>query len=550
MCQKGEIQASPIATKTPLPSTLTCIPSNTHFRVKTISITIGKFQAELFMFSPRNLPMFFLLLGITVRVVRWALAFPLWGDEAFIAVNLLDRDYLSLLQPLRHYQIAPLGFLWSEKFSFNLLGTSELALRALPCLAGCASLWFFWKACCRMFSWKVGLWALSILAVSYYPIRHACEIKPYANDLLASSVLLWIFSIHFQNKESTTAWVLLATLAPVLLFLSFPAVFIALGVWAGMIACDAKSWSVKKLSLRGAALLLICLAFLGHLRLVADQQFHNEQQKHQAYWDSTFPPANPIRFLPWFLETHAGNMSAYPMGGKNWASSIQAMLCMLGIMVLAKRKQWALMVALLAPFFLNLVAAAMGRYPYGGSARVAQHLAPAICMMIALGLATCLKFIPKPKVKSTLLRSAFVVLSGIGFLFLGRDVLHPYKSEEDTLVRSMIRSSLLDTTLEKPLVITRPKEQLDPGIEWYLRTTQGYLKWMTFDEFQTKGKVLPLRWLWLAGKDEQGEYLNDIPPDMLNGINLEHLKGYYFPLGRDRTERLQAELIQTLPGNP
>ena len=502
------------------------------------------------MFFPRNLPLFFLLLGIIARVGRWGLAFPLWGDEAFVAVNLLDRDYLGLLQPLRHYQIAPLGFLWSEKFSLNFLGTSELALRALPCLAGCASLWFLWKACCRMFSWHVGLLALSILAVSYYPIRHACEIKPYANDLLASSVLLWIFSIQLKRKESDMAWVFLATLSPVLLFLSFPAVFMALGVWSAMIVCNSKPWNVRSLYLPGLALLLICIAFLGHLRLVADQQFQSEQQKHQAYWDSTFPPANPIRFLPWFLETHAGNMSAYPMGGKNWASSIQGVLCMLGILVLAKRKQWALLVVLLAPFFLNLVAAAMGRYPYGGSARVAQHLAPAICMMIAFGLAVCMKSISKAKLKSILVKTALVILTVIGFLSLGRDVLHPYKSKEDMLVRSLLGSSLLDTTLERPVVVTRTKEQLDPVFEWYLRTLPGYVAWMHFDEFQSKGKVTAMRWLWLVGKDERGEYLNDIPPDMLNGITLEFLKGYYFPLGRDRTERLQAELIQTLPANP
>jgi hypothetical protein len=35
-------------------------------------------------------------LGVIGRLVRYFLQFPIWGDEAFICFNLLDRDFAGL----------------------------------------------------------------------------------------------------------------------------------------------------------------------------------------------------------------------------------------------------------------------------------------------------------------------------------------------------------------------------------------------------------------------------------------------------------------------
>ena len=51
------------------------------------------------------------VIGLVWRLVRYSLAFPLWGDEAFLAVNFLTRDLAGLARPLEFDQIAPPGFL-------------------------------------------------------------------------------------------------------------------------------------------------------------------------------------------------------------------------------------------------------------------------------------------------------------------------------------------------------------------------------------------------------------------------------------------------------
>ena len=76
------------------------------------------------------------LSGLVWRTVRYALAFPLWGDEAFVAVNFLTRDFAGLARPLEYFQIVPPGFLWSEWLAVRTFGASERALTVGPVLVG------------------------------------------------------------------------------------------------------------------------------------------------------------------------------------------------------------------------------------------------------------------------------------------------------------------------------------------------------------------------------------------------------------------------------
>ena len=50
--------------------------------------------------------------------------YPLWWDEAFVAVNFIRRDYLDLLRPLNYGQVCPILFLWCELTVVKILGFS------------------------------------------------------------------------------------------------------------------------------------------------------------------------------------------------------------------------------------------------------------------------------------------------------------------------------------------------------------------------------------------------------------------------------------------
>src|SRR5687768_2654679 len=83
----------------------------------------------------RRLSLALVTIGVLWRLIRYGLQFPIWGDEAFVCVNLLDESYVALTGPLHCGQVAPLLFLWGELAVYQVLGGSEWAVRLLPLLA-------------------------------------------------------------------------------------------------------------------------------------------------------------------------------------------------------------------------------------------------------------------------------------------------------------------------------------------------------------------------------------------------------------------------------
>ena len=89
----------------------------------------------------------------------------------------------------------------------------------------------------------------------------------------------------------------------------------------------------------------------------------------------------------WLLDMHTGTMMAYPVGDKHGGSVVTFLLVVAGDWRFIARTARAILAMLLAPFALGLVAAALGKYPYGGTARTMQYVAPSICLLMGLGMA-------------------------------------------------------------------------------------------------------------------------------------------------------------------
>src|SRR4029077_7850344 len=85
----------------------------------------------------------FVALGILPRVAPYSMNYPLWWDEAFVAVNFIRRDYFDLLRPLDYGQVCPILFLWSELTILKLMGFSEWSLRLFSLVCAVAGVVLF-----------------------------------------------------------------------------------------------------------------------------------------------------------------------------------------------------------------------------------------------------------------------------------------------------------------------------------------------------------------------------------------------------------------------
>ncbi|MCG8347258.1 MAG: hypothetical protein MI924_05695, partial [Chloroflexales bacterium] len=84
-------------------------------------------------------------IGVLIRLLQYLANRSIWFDEARIALNITNRSFAELLQPLDYDQAAPLGFLLIERLAVKVLGNSEYALRLWPLVGGIASLFLFYR---------------------------------------------------------------------------------------------------------------------------------------------------------------------------------------------------------------------------------------------------------------------------------------------------------------------------------------------------------------------------------------------------------------------
>ena len=413
----------------------------------------------------------FVGLGVVLRLFRYARNFPLWGDESFVAVNFIAHGYGDLLRPLDYGQICPLLFLWIERWVVVHLGFSEWTLRLFPMACSLASVFLFRHVAGRVLGGLPLLLAVAIFAVSFHPIRHAAEVKPYASDLLIALLLLGL-ALEWRRTPDRTSWLwLLAVFVPIAVALSHPAVFVGGGVSLGL---AAPIWRRKRPA-EWIPLLLYQAAmvgtFLGLFLLFTHLQERVALKGLRTYWADSFPPLNsPGMLLRWLVQVHTGTMFAYPGGGRDGASSPTFLVVAFATVLLWRRGRRDVVVIFLAPFALAMTAAALRRYPYGNEARQMQFVAPAICMLTGLGAARLLQAIPRPRGRSGLSVLALLLLTGFGAASMVGDVAHPYRFLYDQQAREFARRFWPDQARGAELACLRGDFGIKPRKPKNLRT--------------------------------------------------------------------------------
>ena len=405
----------------------------------------------------------FLVIGVLARVIRYYLCFPLWDDESFLCVNFIDRSYAELLQPLDYHQVAPVLFLWIERAAVQAFGFNEYALRLIPFISSLLSIFLFRRVAGQLLSGPALLFAVATFAVSYPEIRYAAEAKPYGTDMCLSLLMLSLV-VEWCRSRNHRLLQALAAMMPIVLGLSYPAVFAAggLSLVVGLVLLRQAGafrewlwWSVWNVAL--VVSFVVWFSLVGRTQSGAEGEFMGE------YWKQNFPPVGQIWLLPfWLLKTHASDFLAYPLGGPNWASSATLVICLAGLWRLGQQRKMVWLALLLCPAGLHFLAAALQKYPYGGHVKFSQYLAPMICCLIGVGLVQFLEWRSRYGYSAT---RGFWVISGImlaiGAGDIGRDLVNPYKTRSDDRARAFARSFWVGTHYAEEVVCLKSDQGLD-----------------------------------------------------------------------------------------
>ncbi|MBI1830395.1 MAG: glycosyltransferase family 39 protein [Planctomycetes bacterium] len=372
-----------------------------------------------------------------------------------------------------------------------LFGTAEWSVHLFPMLVGLLALGLFWQACCKSFSPIAAGFAVCVLAVAYYPVRHACEVKPYAFDLLYAVVYLWLTLKHMRScdpsphpREDNRWLAALAIVTPIAVFSSYPSVFVG-GAVSIVLLPDMRtgSWTRRiwfalfNIALVGS--FLIHYGMIGHHQVDAEEAARTREFLRN-YWKDAFPPDEIVQWPLWLVKVFTGNMLAYPIGAKNGGSTLTLLFVLIGSVSLWRDGKRALLALCWLPFGLNLIAALLNKYPFGDSARITLHLAPFICILMAHGLAAALEWIRDPTWRSRVHLAIHVALLAYGIISIGRDLASPYKTEHDRDVRLLARDIGQRVAPAEPIVLGHQRdEDVLPEFLWNLRAQRLDLRWQS-----------------------------------------------------------------------
>jgi hypothetical protein len=379
------------------------------------------------------------LLAVSWRTVRYLMKFPLWGDEAFLAMSILTRSARGMVGSLEYGQIAPIGFMLCEWLVTRVAGVTEMGLRFLPYLIGLATVWLYWGLAAAMVGPRTTMICVAVFAAAYFPTRYGVELKPYGLDLLVALVLLRLALWMLKAPQSVGRGLALSAATAAGVWFSYPSAFVAGAIGLVMTRRLLRQPDRRLLGVWAVYGVGLLSSFFLMLRIQANPQLQSSPWYQEIpMWTRAFPPVkDPLKFAWWLVDTHVGELLAYPVGGRHGASTIPFLLVVVGSAALWRKNREQLLL-LLGPLPLMFVAAAMHRYPYGGGPRVSLFMAPAFCLLVGCGLAVTCQWWDRRRRQQRARPVVVIALASMAVAGIVRDVFRPYVDKSYVKCRAAI----------------------------------------------------------------------------------------------------------------
>ena len=343
-------------------------------------------QKVISFLSSSRLSWIIIAFGILIRLVQYLYNRSLWADEAVLALNIVNRSYLELLQPLDYDQAAPIGFLIVEKIAVQLFGDNEYSLRLFPLVFGIISLLLFFHLAKRCIPKTAIPIALALFATLPYLVYYACEVKQYSTDV-AIALLSCLVAMQLSSpKLNFTQTVTLSLMGAIAIWFSHPAIFVLAGV--GITSLLIGSASNKNLKINNLIVFLTWLLSFTGMYFGFLRHLNSDEDLLQS-WGQAFP-SSPFDII-WLFDAF-GKFFYKPLGFSKVIDAIDGFAFVDGIAIFAfvigcvscfyRRKD--ILAILLSPLIVTFVAAYLHKYPF--RSRLVLFLTTFIILLIAEGV--------------------------------------------------------------------------------------------------------------------------------------------------------------------
>ena len=305
---------------------------------------------------------FIIFLGIILRLRQYFGDRSLWLDESALALNIINSSYAQLLKPLAFNQAAPIGFLLLEKWITLNFGIKEYALRFIPFISGIASIFLFYKAAKLFLEQEASILALFFFSICNPAIFYSSDIKPYSLDLALSLFIIILLRKYIDTmKISFFEALSLGLASAVIIWFSYPSIFLLAGAGTTLILYSYKEKNWEKLKRLLIPLFLVGTSFLLFYWFSLKSSSQNPELLH--YWKAGFPPVsfNSSDFF-WYLNRFFQTFY-YPVG--LIFTGLASFFFLVGLISIfySNRKNFFF---LFLPLVFTLIASLMHKYPING----------------------------------------------------------------------------------------------------------------------------------------------------------------------------------------
>ena len=318
--------------------------------------------------------------GVSLRLRAYLSNRSLWLDEALLTLNILDRDYARLLQTLDKGQAAPVGFLFAERLMVDLFGSSEYTLRAIPLIASIASVVAFGWLASKILPPAGAIMAVAMFAISDLLLNYAVEVKQYSSDV-AVAVGLWsLFTVLRRrlDEDDWRAWLLVAVLGTVAIWMSHPAIFVVGGAAAYWLWQAVRTASRKSLMMRGGVAAVLVASFAAlyfvSLRSISPSLYRSWRGAEVPIVPLSWREVNQYYNFVWTL-------GVLPLGHQ--VAQIVIVCAIVGVIAMwQSRSPHGVWFA--GALILAAVASSLGKFPVG--VRLWLFFGPVMIVLVAAGL--------------------------------------------------------------------------------------------------------------------------------------------------------------------
>ncbi len=352
-----------------------------------------------FLFDRPILPYIIIAFGVAMRLIQYLANRSLWADEAVLALNIVNRSYLELFQPLDYDQGAPIGFLMMEKLAVQILGNNEYALRLFPFICGVGSLFLFYELGKRLIPKSAVIISLTLFASLPFLVYYSAEVKQYSSDVAIALFLYLLLLPLLPQKLNRGQMIKYSLVGAIAIWFSHPSIFILASIGSSALLINFLQKDLNKIK----QLLLIYSAWVLSFFVFYFVSLRNltGNETLTTSWGDGFP-SSPFDII-WILDAF-GKFFYKPLGFSKWIDGLAIVFFLLGcISCWLSRKK--ILLLLLSPLFMTFLASFLHQYPF--RSRLVLFLIPYVIFLIAEGGSYILK---KSKSRTIKIISIFLII--------------------------------------------------------------------------------------------------------------------------------------------